>query len=158
MKQLADASVPVVLALLLSAGCGGVDEGGAASDADLEAIHAVSDSFEQAVRDQDPERFAALFTDDATYASNDGRLWESREEILAAARQWMRVPQRPKGRTVRAEVSEDLAYLVEEYSSEVQPPESAPVTVTGRSMAVFRRQEDGGWKIEALVVNRDPAP
>lgn len=148
----------LLLALALLSGCGAVDESPATSDADLEAIHAVDDSFVRAVRDQDPERFAALFTEDATYAANNGELWESREEILAAARQWMRVPQRPTGRTVRAEVGEDVAYLFKEYSSEVQPPESEPVTVTGSSLAVLRRQEDGGWKIEALVVSRDPAP
>lgn len=158
MKHFVDGSVSVLLALALLSGCGGVDESPATSDADLEAIHAVGDSFVRAVRDQDPERFAALFTDDATYAANTGELWESREEILAAARRWMRVPQRPTGRTIRAEVSGDVAYLFEEYSSEVQPPESEPVTVTGSSMSVLRRQEDGGWKIEALVVNRDPTP
>lgn len=148
------AVVAIVSALVSACGAPGqTDDTAEAASAD---IRAVADSFADAVHDQDPARFAALFTDSATYASNDGRLWESREEILQGARDWMRVPQEPATRTVSLEVTGDVAYVVEAYSSDVLLSDTQTVTVTGYSMAVFRRQDDGSWKIDALVVNRDP--
>ena len=77
-------------------------------------------------------------------------------EILAAAQEWFQVPMKPTGKTLRAEVQGSMAYVVQEYSNEVHLPNGPTLTVTGKSLGVFRRENDGTWKIEALVVNRDP--
>lgn len=150
-----DSVILVTLALVIA--CSETQEPPAGADAeDLATVQAVADSFVLAVREQDPERFADLFTPDATYASNDGRLWTSRDEVLANARQWMRVLQEPTRTTVHTEVGEEFAYLLEAYSSVIHLPDQPPQTVTGHSLAVFEKQDDGTWKIDALVVNRDP--
>lgn len=111
--------------------------------------------FVNTVRSGDVDAFADLFTEDATYAANNGQFLSGREEILAAAREWFQVPMQPTGRTLRAEVQGPLAYLVQEYSNEVRLPNGTSRTITGKTLGVFRR-EDGRWKIEALVVTRDP--
>lgn len=145
----------VALGVLWS--CTGPEDPRSTGSANLSAVHTVADSFVIAVRQQDPEQFAALFTEDATYASNDGRLWQGREEILGAAREWMQIRQVPERTTVEAEVAGDVAYLLELYTTEIELPNASNQTVTGKSLTVFRRQEDGSWRIHALVVNRDPA-
>lgn len=157
MTRLVTGSILVFVSLGVLGGCAQPEDGRSTDTAELAAVDAVVDSFGRAVLEQDPERFSELFTVDATYASNDGQLWQSREEILEGARQWMRVPQVPSRTRVKAEVVGNVAYVFEEYSSDVQFPERPPQTVTGRSLAVLRLQEDGSWKIDALVVNRDPA-
>lgn len=135
-----------------------VDADRPAADDAIAGIQPVADSFAAAVRDQDPERFARLFTEDATYASNDGRLWENRDEIREGARDWMRVLQEPTSTTIDAEVFGDGAYVFQRYSSVIHLPDGRRPTVSGCSLAVFERQADGTWKIAALIVNRDPAP
>jgi ketosteroid isomerase-like protein len=62
----------------------------------------------------------------------------------------------PSVSTVRAKLHGDLAYLVQRCSNAVRMPNGTSVTVTGNSLAIFARQEDGSWKIQELVVNRDP--
>lgn len=129
-----------------------------AADEAIAGIEAVADSFAAAVRDQDPERFACLFTSDATYVSNDGHLWENRDEVREAARDWMQVLQEPTSTTVATEVFGDVAYLLQRYSSVIHLPDGRRPTVAGYSLAVLKEQADGTWKIAALVVNRDPMP
>lgn len=135
-----------------------VDADRPATDEAIAGIQPVADSFAAAVRDQDPERLARLFTEDATYASNDGRLWENQDEIREGARDWMRVLQEPTSTTVDSEVFGDRAYVFQRYSSVIHLPDGRRPTVSGYSLAVLEEQADGTWKISALVVNRDPAP
>lgn len=59
-------------------------------ETELAEIEAVADRFAGAVRSGDVEDFAELFTEDATYAANNGQFLEGRGEILAAAREWFR--------------------------------------------------------------------
>lgn len=142
--------------MLSSAGCTPSDDGEQRRETELAALEMVGERYANAVRSGDVEAFADLFTQDASYAANNGQFLTGREEILAAAREWFQVPMQPTGRTLRAEVQGRLAYLVQEYSNEVRLPNGTSVTTTGKSLGVFRREKDGSWKIEALVVNRDP--
>jgi len=143
-------------AMLSSVGCNSSDDDEQRRETELAEIEAIAAGFAGAVRSGDVEGFAELFTEDATYAANNGQLLESRGDILAAAREWFQVPMKPTSKTLRAEVQGGLAYLVQEYSNEVHLPNGPTLTITGKSLGVFRREKDGTWKIEALVVNRDP--
>ena len=150
----------IFAAVLSCVGCNpfddGSEDGGRVRDAELAAIEAVAERFGSAVISGDVEGFAELFTEDATYAANNGQFLGGREEILAAAAEWFQVPMKPTSRTLRAKVQGQLAYVVQEYSNEVRLPNGHTLTITGKSLGVFRRESDGRWKIEALVVNRDP--
>jgi uncharacterized protein (TIGR02246 family) len=137
-------------------GCEQSQQTEASESSKLAAVHAVADSFAESYRAGDAEAFANLFTEEAIYGANNGQLLQGREEILAAARQWVKVPQEPTRETLRAEVAGGVVYLFERYANEVRMPNAPVQTVTGKSLAVFREQQDGSWKIEALVVNRDP--
>lgn len=156
MRAMAGGRWFALVAIGLLCGCEGQESGHEQDAASLDRIDAVADTFLMAIRQQEPEMFAQLFTPDATYAANDGSLWEGREEILAAAREWMQVPQDPSRTVVETEVLGDFAYVLDRYTSSVDLPNGPQMSVTGKSLAVFERQEDGSWRIAALVVNRDP--
>ena len=143
-------------AMLSSAGCNSSDDDEQRRETELAEIEAIAAGFAGAVRSGDVEGFAELFTEDATYAANNGQFLGGREEILAAEAEWFQVPMKPTSRTLRAKVQGQLAYVVQEYSNEVRLPNGHTLTITGKSLGVFRRESDGRWKIEALVVNRDP--
>lgn len=107
----------------------------------------------------DADALAEFFTDDAVYAANDGQLLRGKEAIRAAANQWLAVPHDVLSSGVlRSSVAGELGYLVMSYSVRVEPPDSEGYLMEGYGSAVFRRQGDGGWKIESLVVNRQPPP
>lgn len=117
-----------LVALGLLCACGAEPDGQEKRTADLDRIEAVADTFVMAVRQQNAEKFANLFTSDAIYASNDGRLWRGRDEILAAAREWMQVPQDPSRTIVETKIVGNFAYVFDTYSSLVQLPNAPPVT------------------------------
>lgn len=50
------------------------------------------------------------------------------------------------------------SYFMSRHEHRVTPPDAEPFRVSGYSLAGFRRQADGEWRIEALVVNRGPDP
>jgi uncharacterized protein (TIGR02246 family) len=60
--------------------------------------------------------------------------------------------------TVQLGVSGDLAWETGTSRVTMQHGKSAPVTLTGRYLAVWRREADGRWRIRADLPIADPAP
>ncbi|HET8734487.1 MAG TPA: SgcJ/EcaC family oxidoreductase [Anaeromyxobacteraceae bacterium] len=60
--------------------------------------------------------------------------------------------------TVQLEVSGDLAWESGTSSVTVQQGEKATATLTGRYLAVWRREPDGRWRIRADLPITDPVP
>lgn len=60
--------------------------------------------------------------------------------------------------TVRLERSGDLAWETGTSRVTLQQGETAPVTVTGRYLAVWRRESDGRWRIRADLPIADMSP
>ena len=139
-----------------------------ADEAIEEAIDQVTDTasltslaglWMQAYARGDADGLAEFFADDGVYAANDGQLLRGKEEIRAAARQWVTIPHEVVSFGVlRSGVAGALGYIVMSYAVRVEPRGSAGYLMEGYASAVFRRQADGGRKIESLVVNRQPLP
>jgi ketosteroid isomerase-like protein len=60
--------------------------------------------------------------------------------------------------TVHIGVSGDLAWETGTSRVTMQHGKSAPVTVTGRYLAVWKRDPEGRWRIRADLPIGDPAP
>lgn len=60
--------------------------------------------------------------------------------------------------TVQLEASGDQAWETGTNRVTVQQGDSAPVTVTGRYLAVWKRGPDGRWRIRADLPVTDPVP
>lgn len=127
--------------------------------AEAQKIAELGARFREAYSRGDAEAATALFTGDAVWATNTGELLRGREQIRSALDRYVQVPQQViGGEILKGDVAGGMAYAVSAYENQVMPPGTDPVRVSGYGMAVFRRQADGGWRFEALVVNRDPNP
>ena len=127
-------------------------------------------AFEQwlyAYESGDPEGLAGLFTENAIYAANTGELLVGRDEIRSGAAAWMRGSSRVgqqrtrarldlKRRSLRFRQEGPVAYDLARFTISIHPPNC--VVDAGYALAVWQKQPDGSWLIEALTVNQDKAP
>jgi uncharacterized protein (TIGR02246 family) len=132
------------------------------SDADVRAaIAAANAEFGRALVAGDARAMAAVFTEDGEVipAMQPGFV-SGRAEIEAynagrlEARRYLDVVIT----TVNLGVSGDVAWETGTSRVTLQQGESAPVTVTGRYLAVWKRGPDGRWRIRADLPVADPAP
>lgn len=128
-----------------------------AAAAEEQTIREFGARFRDAYSRGDADAVAALFADDAVWATNTGEILRGREQIHSALGRYVQVPQQViRGEDLKGDLEGGFAYSVSAYENRVMPPGADPILVSGYGLAVFRQQSDGEWRIEALVVNRDP--
>jgi uncharacterized protein (TIGR02246 family) len=118
--------------------------------------------FREAFLAGDAGQVAAAFTPDAAYATNAGVLLRGREQISAGSAAWFRL--RPPGAVVELQVEllragsrDDLRWELIEYRQHgylPDRPDAGGIDEAGYAMAIYRREPDGAWLIESLVVNK----
>lgn len=114
---------------------------------DRAAIDRLRDDWIAASEKDDAMTVAGFYTDDAVHSSPDDPEVQGREAIQAL---WTRLFPAASGlkiRSLRQEVSGDLAYDYGEYTQRITPPKGKPMDVTGRYLVVLKRQPDGAWKL-----------
>ncbi len=125
------------------------------------AVAAANAEFARALVAGDARAMAAVFADDGELIPAMQRGFVSgRAEIEAYD------ARRLEGRryldavitTVHLGVSGDVAWEIGTSLVTLQQGEGAPVTVTGRYLAVWKREPDGRWRIRAELPVSDPAP
>jgi uncharacterized protein (TIGR02246 family) len=148
-------------ALALVCGCAhGAGARRAAETAEARAaIAAANTEFARALERGDPRAMAAVFAEDGQLipATQRGSV-SGRAEIEAFQ------ARRLQGRrylsvditTLQMGVSGDLAWETGTNRLTFQQGESPPVTVTGRYLAVWKRDADGRWRIRADLPVSDP--
>ena len=154
------------LAALLLAGASACAHGagsrGAAENAEVRAaITAANAEFAAALVRGDARAMAAMFTEDGQLvpAAQKGFV-SGRKEIEAyqarrvEARRYLEVVIT----TVELGVSGDLAWETGTNRVTLQQGQGAPVTITGRYLAVWKREADGRWRIRADLPVTDPLP
>jgi uncharacterized protein (TIGR02246 family) len=152
-----------VAALVLASGCAhtGANRGAAELAEVRAAIEAANAEFARALVRGDAPAAAAVFAEDAEIVPASGRGFVSGraaiQEYQASrlqARRYLDVAIT----TVQLGVSGDLAWETGTNRVTMQQGESPPVTVTGRYLAVWERQPDGAWRIQADLPVLDPSP
>ena len=97
----------------------------------------------------DPERIAAIFTDDGIMLSQGGKVFKGRQEILErqkAAMQSVTPPVKVSVITVKIWLDGDTAYETGKYKYEYAE-KGKPITEEGRYVTMWKRQDDGSWKL-----------
>ena len=97
----------------------------------------------------DPERIAAIFTDDAVMLSQGGRVFKGRQQILErqkAAMQSVTRPVKVSLVTVKIWLDGTTAYETGKYKYEYAE-KGKPITEEGRYVTMWKRQSDGLWKL-----------
>jgi uncharacterized protein (TIGR02246 family) len=130
------------------------------------AVAAVWEAWMAAYERGDAAALAALFTEDGIYAANTGELLRGRAGIREGVQGWIeRRPQvlgslqlAPDTRQhvvvdlLRFRTAGDAAYGLSRFNIQAEP--SRCLVDAGHLLAVWRRQEDGEWRVESLVVNQ----
>lgn len=152
----------LVAASIGASACAHGARGRGAPEADVRAaVAAANAEYARALVAGDARAMAAVFTEDGELIPARQRGFVSgRAEIEAynarhlGSRRYLDVVIT----TVHLEVSGDVAWEAGTSRVTVQQGEHAPVTVTGRYLAVWRRDPDGAWRIRAELPVSDPAP
>jgi uncharacterized protein (TIGR02246 family) len=97
----------------------------------------------------DPERIAAIFTDDGIMLAQGGRVFKGRQQILErqkAAMQGVTRPVKVSVITVKIWLDGNTAYETGKYKYEYTE-KGKPTTEEGRYVTMWKRQSDGSWKL-----------
>lgn len=97
----------------------------------------------------DAAGFAALFADDGALLGAGGEIIAGRKNIEEAMAGVMKSARLTGGTITTVDVFSmgDLAYETGKYSFTVERAATAPRTVTGRYVEIWKRQPDGSWKM-----------
>lgn len=149
-------------ASLAASACAHRPGGPGGADAEARAaVAAANAEFARALVSGDARAMAAVFTEDGEVIPVTQRGFVSgRPQIEAynAARLEGRRYLDVVISTVHLGVSGDLAWELGTSLVTLQQGEGPPVTLTGRYLAVWKREPDGRWRIRAELPVPDPPP
>lgn len=129
--------------------------------ADEAAIRAASKAWSVSSQAKDARKFAAFYTDDATFLVEGGADLKGTAALVEGFSGMMGDPNFAlsfETDTVTVARSGDLAYELGPYSLTVSRPDKTPATTKGHFLVVWRKQADGSWKAAADAPVSDPAP
>jgi uncharacterized protein (TIGR02246 family) len=130
----------------------------ALATADADAIRAAAAAYITAVRDTAWATWADFYANDATVLPPNGPQVSGRDNLIAWARAF---PPMTQFTLTQVEVDGrgDLAYVVGRYSMVLAPPGAPEMADSGKYLEIWRRQQDGSWKIMRDMFNSDvPLP
>ena len=113
------------------------------------AIDAGNALFLETRKRGDAAGFAALFAEDGALLGAGGEIVSGRKNIEEAMAGSMKSVRLTGGSITTVDVFPmgDLAYETGKYSFTLERAASAPRTVTGKYVEIWKRQPDGSWKM-----------
>lgn len=109
---------------------------------------------------QDAEALAELFMENGIYAANTGQVFRGREDIRQGVAAWFAATPAAKVDVRRVQLrfrqAGRNAHDLSRFTIHVVGPEC--IVDAGHTLSVWRREADGQWRLETLLVNRDPEP
>jgi uncharacterized protein (TIGR02246 family) len=125
------------------------------------AIAAAAAELDQALVANDAQRTANLFTQDAILGESGmadliGR--PAIQQFLAVANQKRQVSHHRLTRDELILLGDDRAIELGRFEETKVIPGQAPIDEWGRTVTFWRRESDGAWRVERLVVSDLPSP
>lgn len=153
--------IPTCAAILACAACNQNAPAPAAkadTAAEAQAIEKVEQAQLAAITAHDQAGATSPYSDDAVFISERGEASKGRDAIASGFKTFLADPTlkfdyKPGSKTFSA--SGDMAYSTAEFTeSYTDPATKKLVTVKGTNLSVWKKQEDGSWK---LVADSNPA-
>lgn len=127
--------------------------------AEEQALNALAEQYEQNFAAKDGAALAGYFTEDAVWIAHDGTRTEGREAIqanyagMAESPATMSIDIQPERYTIAA--SGDVAHEIGRATVTSTMPDGQTTTETTQYIVLFRKGDDGQWK---LTGGMDTAP
>lgn len=117
-------------------------------------------AFNKATAESGAEGWASFFAEDATMVQSGVGAIRGKEAILATMAPYFATGARLSWEPSRAEVSADgtLGYTIGEYQSETVGPDGERAIGRGLYVSVWRRGDDGGWRVVMDLGNPVDSP
>lgn len=129
--------------------------------ADEAAIRDTEVQWSKAAQENDVERFASFYADDASLFEPNSPVVTGKEAIREAVKKLFATPGLALSfQTAKVDVarSGDMAYTQGSYTMKMNDARGKPMTDTGKYVTVYKKV-DGKWKAVADIFNSDlPAP
>ena len=150
----------VAFALVSTACQPAAQQAGPLSEGDMVAIRSLIDSYEQAVLGEDYDAAAALWAEDVIRMPPNAPMIEGRAAMLEQFDARAYVVKEFSQAFEEIDGRDGLAYARGPYSITITiPGNPEPVSDSGKSLAILRKQEDGSWLIAIACWNSDlPLP
>ena len=121
-----------------------------------EAIAAASREFEKFVEKQDAKGLAELYVDDARFLPPDVPALEGKAAIAAAFQGFFEAGYKTiKLGAVNTEIIGDTAIHQGTYEGKGTTPDGQDFTDVGKTVEIYKKQQDGSWKFTIDMFNRD---
>ena len=134
------------------------------------AIAKVWEAWFDAYERGDPDTLAGFFAEDGIYAANTGQMLRGRGGIREGVSGWVALKPRHlesyglpadsridiEETLLRFRTAGEAVYRLSRFMILVEPSRCA--MDAGNALSIWRRQADGEWRIESLLVNRDAKP
>ena len=123
------------------------------AEAELEKLQQTwINSFEQ----KDAKACAACYTEDAWILSSYGDKAHGPAAIEKTMQEWIDGgAKNKKVEDLELSIDNDMAYSMIAYSEDYDNDDGSVFTETGKSVNVFKRQNDGSWKFHVNVLTSD---
>ena len=153
-----------MLRIALAIGCAGLValSAGCSSDtssADAKTINAQSEAWSKAGQAKDAGKYASFFADDATVMMPNEPVFKGMDSIKAVLLPMMQDPNFSLSfKADKTEVSGILGYTQGTLSLTTTARNGKPFTDTGKFLTVWKKQQDGSWKVIETIFNSDLPP
>ena len=127
------------------------------SDDDTTEIQAASKAWSDADVAKDLPKCLSFYADDAERMVPGSYVISGKEDLRRAWEKHLAATKSFSWTTAKIEVagSSDLAYETGVYESKTVNEKKQPVTTTGKYVFVWKRQDDGKWKVVEDISNPD---
>ena len=148
---------PIALLFLASACTTAAERASPDYEADKTTIRSILKEAMAAHHAGDAQRWAALFTSDGLLLPEGFPTVSGTDSLQGWARHFFGTHEsRLTIEALEIEVAGDWAFSHDRISGSLTPKAGgAPLDLRAKELAVFRRQEDGSWKVARLIYNSD---
>ncbi len=140
------------------AGCAADDRG---RDAALQALREADRSLQAAVAAKDLDQIVSFYTADAILHPTAKPGIAGKEGIRAEWAAILRIPDfanKSEGQIADVSAAGDLGYTAGTYAATLRGEDGSIVTEPGKYLTVWRKQQDGSWKVAIETYNTDIPP
>jgi ketosteroid isomerase-like protein len=149
--------LPLTVGLAIS----GCDSNGSRSVDAVAEIKAADASLSNAVAKRDLERIVSFYADEAVQMPTAEQIGTGKEAIRAEWKHVLGIPgfeSKSALKQVDASRSGDMGYTRGTYTSRMVGRDGSVVTEPGKWVSIWKKQDDGNWRIVVDTFNTDIMP